>query len=115
MARRSYEDKVVQELLERTTVSLSPLLVEHEIDHLLMDECYKNIAYVYTQQDRYDSALYFFQQSFEIKRSVLGEGHPELMVSYFRIASVLDAKGQYEEALDQFQKILQFRIDPSSL
>ena len=38
VARRSYEDKVVQELLERTTVSLSPLLVEHEIDHLLMDE-----------------------------------------------------------------------------
>ena len=37
-ARLRYEDKVVQEVLDRATVEASPLLVEHEIDHLLADE-----------------------------------------------------------------------------
>ena len=37
-ARLRYEDKVVQEVLDRATVETSPLLVEHEIDHLLADE-----------------------------------------------------------------------------
>ena len=37
-ARRRYEDSVVEELLARATVELSPLLVEHELDHLLQDE-----------------------------------------------------------------------------
>jgi len=37
-ARRRHEESVVEELLARTTVELSPLLVEREIDHLLADE-----------------------------------------------------------------------------
>ena len=38
VARRRYEDSVVDELVARTTLELSPLLVEHEIEHLLRDE-----------------------------------------------------------------------------
>ena len=37
-ARRRHEDKVVPLLLERTKVELSPLLVDHEVAHLLEDE-----------------------------------------------------------------------------
>ena len=37
-ARRRHEENVVEELVTRTKVDLSPLLVEHEIDHLLSDE-----------------------------------------------------------------------------
>jgi len=37
-ARRRYEDKVVPLLLERTKVEISPLLVDHEVAHLLEDE-----------------------------------------------------------------------------
>ena len=37
-ARRRHEDKVVPLLLERTKVEISPLLVDHEVAHLLEDE-----------------------------------------------------------------------------
>ena len=37
-ARIRYESMVVQEVVDRATVEISPLLVEHEIDHLLADE-----------------------------------------------------------------------------
>ena len=37
-ARRRYEEMVMDVLLTRTTVELSPLLVEHEADHLLREE-----------------------------------------------------------------------------
>ena len=37
-ARRRHEDQVVEMLVERATMEVSPLLVEHEIDHLLADE-----------------------------------------------------------------------------
>ena len=37
-ARRRYEETVVPLLLERTKVELSPLLVDHEVAHLLEDE-----------------------------------------------------------------------------
>ena len=37
-ARRRCEDSAVEQLVARTTMELSPLLVEREIDHLLADE-----------------------------------------------------------------------------
>ena len=37
-ARHRYEDAVIEQLLNRTTVELSDLIVEHEVDHLLHDE-----------------------------------------------------------------------------
>lgn len=37
-ALRSYQEKVVQALISKTNLSLSPMLVEHEIDHMLLDQ-----------------------------------------------------------------------------
>ncbi|MCH7705822.1 MAG: trigger factor [Chloroflexi bacterium] len=37
-ARRRYEDAVIEQLVSRTTVELSDLIVEHEVEHLLYDE-----------------------------------------------------------------------------
>ncbi|MBI2165864.1 MAG: trigger factor [Chloroflexi bacterium] len=36
--KRAYQEKVVQTLLEQAKVTLPPLLVEHEIEHLLQDQ-----------------------------------------------------------------------------
>ncbi len=38
LARHRHEDKVVEEVLARTKIEISPLLVDHEVDHLLKDE-----------------------------------------------------------------------------
>ena len=37
-ARRRYEDAVIEQLASQSTVELSDLIVEHEVDHLLHDE-----------------------------------------------------------------------------
>lgn len=38
LARRNNEEKVLEELLVRTEIEISPMLVDHEIDHMLRDE-----------------------------------------------------------------------------
>lgn len=37
-ARRRYEDAVIEQLAGRTTIELSDLIVDHEVEHLLFDE-----------------------------------------------------------------------------
>lgn len=37
-AKRRYEDAVIEQLVNRTTVELSDLIVDHEVEHLLYDE-----------------------------------------------------------------------------
>ncbi|MEE8443174.1 MAG: trigger factor [Dehalococcoidia bacterium] len=38
VVRRKHEQSIVEELVTRTSIEMSPLLVEHEIEHLLADE-----------------------------------------------------------------------------
>lgn len=37
-AREKYEDQVFEQLLEKANINLSPLMVEHEVDHMLQNQ-----------------------------------------------------------------------------
>ena len=46
----------------------------------------------------------------KIRLQVLGENHPDVAISYNRIGVAYDKLGEYEKALEFFQKALKIRL-----
>lgn len=63
---------------------------------------YHELGRVNFQQGKLVEARLYIQKALEIKKSILGAGHPDMMTSYDMLALVAQQEGNYEEAENYF-------------
>jgi tetratricopeptide (TPR) repeat protein len=66
-----------------------------------------NLALVYEDQGRYDEAETLYIKVLEIRRRVLGEGHPNTPDSMNNLGNLYRKQGRYEEAEQLYIKTLE--------
>ena len=59
---------------------------------------------VYKAQGRFSEALQNYEEALKIKRARLGDAHPELAISLWSMADVLDAMERWSEAKQLYLK-----------
>jgi tetratricopeptide (TPR) repeat protein len=72
---------------------------------------YNNIGNVYDDLGDYDKALEYHNKALEIRKSVLGENHPDTASSYDNIGIVYRNLGDYDKALEYHFKALEIYKD----
>jgi tetratricopeptide (TPR) repeat protein len=67
------------------------------------------LAYLYQSQGRYKEAEPLFIQALELRRSLLGDHHPDVATSFNNLAGLYDSQGRYEDAEPLFIQALELR------
>ena len=119
LAKRSVEDRPTPDY-----EPASPLLIEEleqqiatlktqDPDSPLLASSLNNLAELYRSQGRYQAAEPLHQQALEMRRSLLGETHPDVATSLNNLALLYKLQGRYEaaeplyiQALERFRSLL---------
>ena len=64
-----------------------------------------NIAGVLSKQGKYETALKYYQEIYDVKKVILGNDHPETLSVKHSIATTLNKNGKFIEALSMLQEI----------
>jgi tetratricopeptide (TPR) repeat protein len=73
--------------------------------HPKIAAAYNNMAAIRFSQERYDDAMALHDKSLQVKKKVLGPGHPYVAMSYRNMAEVLaHQEGKMEEAKKMYHK-----------
>lgn len=75
-------------------------------DDLLVAETYYNFGVFYSDQYLYNEALPYFFKASLVQKQVLSAKNAVLGKTYLGIAKAFESKGQYQKALDFYQKAL---------
>jgi tetratricopeptide (TPR) repeat protein len=62
------------------------------------------MAFVLSEQGKYEEALQTYQENYETEKRVLGPEHPDTLTTRNNMAGVLYQQGKYEEALQAYQE-----------
>jgi tetratricopeptide (TPR) repeat protein len=75
-------------------------------------EALSRIALVVLDQERFDSAIDYHQQTIEAHRAIFGEGHPGSARHVMNLGTVYYTMGRYHEAIPHYEKALAlFRVN----
>ena len=61
-----------------------------------------NLALLYNHQERYDDAEPLYLETLEIRKRLLGDDHPDTLISMSALAKGLSQQGRLDEAADAF-------------
>ena len=87
-------------------VSAEPSPQESAQARLAEADSLNNLATLYSDMGSYDQALPLYQQALAIKKSVLGEDHPDYATSLNNLATLYSDMGSYDQALPLYQQAL---------
>ncbi len=73
-------------------------------------EALEALGYVYFRWDRFDAFEPLQRELVELSRQTFGESHPRTTAAQEGYALTLDNRGQYEQALEQYQAALEGRL-----
>jgi len=85
-------------------VGLFVLLPASEKKPLELAETYNNQVIQYYQEGQFQQAQPLAEKAFKIRKDILGEKHPETLVSLNNLASIYTELGRFSEALPLFEK-----------
>jgi tetratricopeptide (TPR) repeat protein len=68
-----------------------------------------NLAFLYDSQGKYEAAEPLFLQALELRKSILGENHPDYATSLNNLAFLYHSQGKYTEAEPLFLQALELR------
>ncbi len=66
-----------------------------------------DIALIYANTGKIDSAIYFYNKNIEIIKNVQGENSPLLPLAYINLSNLYITQGEYEKAIDLKLKVVQ--------
>ena len=115
LAKRSVEDRPTPDY-----EPASPLLIEEleqqiatlktqDPDSPLLASSLNNLAELYESQGRYKAAEPLYQKALEMRRSLLGENHPDVATSLNNLAALYYDMKRFDEAEPLMAKALEIR------
>ncbi|CAD5110878.1 DgyrCDS243 [Dimorphilus gyrociliatus] len=114
---RTLNDLGVLQFLQGNTKSAEPLLLKSmEMrkavfghNHLDVAQSYHNLAALYTEMQKFEEAMKFYETALQIRRDLLDKKHPQIISSLMNLASLRKKVGEIEEAIRLFQQAADLR------
>ncbi len=99
-----------KEAVEAANEAVEMVEYMKKIDKELLGECYHQMGVGLCRKGDYQNALKYIRSSLKIRKSLLGEEHPDVADSYNTLGGIYFYIQNYEEALKYFEQALDIRI-----
>ena len=88
------------------TRCINVLLLKDSMNSSSVAECYEALASLYSSEGKLDEALKYYENGYNICRTLFGEYHSSVVSSIANIANIYRKKGEYEKSVELLNRAI---------